>query len=165
VLAPSKVDVFDQSENNLLLQTGISTFKVDQSGRVSIERLITTYQTNASAVADTTFLNVTTMHTLAALRYTLASKIQTKYARYKLGDDGGNYGVGQPIVTPITIKSEVLSIFGEWELNGWVEDFEQFSDELIVERNSSDRDRLDARLGPNLINQFRVFAGQIQFIV
>jgi phage tail sheath gpL-like len=165
VLPPAKADRFTLTERNLLLQTGISTYTVDQAGKVYIERLITTYQTNAQAVPDTTFLNVETMHTLAALRFTLRSRITTKYPRHKLADDGTNYGPGQAIVTPRIIRAEILSLFGQWELNGWVEDFEQFAEELIVERNASDRDRLDARLGPNLINQFRVFAGQIQFIV
>lgn len=165
VLPPARDDLFDQSERNLLLQNGISTFTVDQSGKVYIERLITTYQTNAAGVADTTFLNVNTLHTLMALRYTLRVRITTKYPRHKLADDGTNYGPGQAIVTPQIIKAEVLGIFGEWELNGWVEDFEQFSEELVVARNTSDADRVDVLLGPNLINQFRVFAGQIQFIV
>jgi phage tail sheath gpL-like len=165
VLPPAREDLFTQSERNLLLQGGISTFTADQSGQVFIERMITTYQTNAQSIDDPTFLNVTTMHTLAALRYTLRVRISLKYPRHKLADDGTNYGAGQAIVTPSVIRSEILGLFGQWELNGWVEDFEQFSEELIVERNGSDRDRLDARLGPNLVNQFRVFAGQIQFII
>ena len=110
-------------------------------------------------------MNLTTMHTLAALRYTLNLRITQKYPRHKLVDNGSNYGVGQAVVTPGIIRAEILAIFGEWELEAWVEDLTQFAEELIVERNASDRDRLDARLGPNLANQFRIFAGQIQFIV
>lgn len=165
VLPPAREDLFDQSERNLLLQNGISTYTADSGGNVYIERLITTYQTNANANPDTTFLNVNTMHTLFALRYTLRLRITSKYPRHKLADDGANYGPGQAIVTPRVIRAEVLAIFGEWELNGWVEDFTQFAEELIIERNATDKDRLDARLGPNLVNQFRVFAGQIQFII
>ncbi len=165
VLPPVKDALFDQSERNLLLQGGISTFTADPSGQVFIERLITTYQQNAAAIDDTTFLNVNTMHTLFALRYTLRVRIQLKDPRHKLASDGANYGPGQAIVTPRVIRAEILALFSEWELLGWVEDFDQFSEELIVERNASDKDRLDARLGPNLVNQFRVFAGQIQFIV
>ena len=165
ILPPAREDLFDQPERNLLLQSGISTFTADPSGQVFIERLITTYQTNAAAIDDTTFLNVNTMHSLFALRFTLRTRIQLKYPRHKLADDGTNYGPGQAIVTPAIIRAEILALFREWELLAWVEDFVQFSEELIVERNDSDKDRLDARLGPNLINQFRIFAGQIQFIV
>ena len=165
VLPPAASDLFDQSERNLLLQGGISTFKADQAGQVTIERLITTFQTDSNSNPSTAFLNVNTMHTLFALRYTLNLRITQKYPRHKLVDNGTNYGPGQAVVTPAIIRAEILAIFGEWELDAWVEDLAQFADELIVERNASDRDRLDARLGPNLANQFRVFAGQIQFIV
>ena len=165
IIPPARDDVFTQPERNLLLQGGISTFTTDQGGSVYIERMITTYQTNAQSIADPTFLNVNTMHTLFALRYTMRVRISLKYPRHKLADDGTNYGPGQAIVTPSVIRAELLGLFGQWELNGWVEDFDQFADELIVERSLTDRDRLDARLGPNLVNQFRVFAGQIQFII
>lgn len=164
ILPPAREVQFDQSERNLLLQTGISTYVVDKSGKCYIERLITTYQTNALGVADTSFFNIETMHTLAALRYTARVRISTKYPRHKLADDGTNYGPGQAVVTPKVIRGELIAIFREWEENAWVEDFEQYANELIVERNASDRDRLDARMGPNLVNQFRVFAGQLQFI-
>ena len=46
-----------------------------------------------------------------------------------------------------------------------MENFTQFADELIVERNANDRDRIDVLAGPNLINQFRIFAEQIRFIL
>lgn len=164
VLPPARDVQFDQSERNLLLQTGISTYTVDQAGVCYIERLITTYQTNALGVADTSFFNIETMHTLAALRYTCRVRIATKYPRHKLASDGANYGPGQAVVTPKVIRGELIALFREWETNAWVEDFDQFVEELIVERNASDPDRLDARLGPNLVNQFRVMAAQIQFI-
>lgn len=164
VLPPAREVQFDQSERNLLLQTGISTYVTDKAGKVYIERLITTYQTNALGTPDTAFYNIETMHTLAALRYTARVRITTKYPRHKLADDGTNYGPGQAVVTPKVIRGELIALFREWEENAWVEDFDQYVDELIVERNASNPDRLDARMGPNLVNQFRVFAGQIQFI-
>jgi phage tail sheath gpL-like len=165
VLAPEMEDLFTQSERNLLLDGGLATFTANNAGQVFIERLNTTYQQNAAALDDSTFMNLTTMHSLAAIRFTLRARIQGKYPRHKLVDNGTNFGAGQAVVTPDIIKAEILSLFGEWEELVWVEDLLQFSDELIVERNSGDRDRLDARLGPNLANQFRVFAAQIQFLL
>lgn len=165
VLPPAMEDRLTREDRQLLLDAGISTYLVDQAGQVYIERLVTTYQTNADGIEDRTFLDVCTMLTLAALRYTLRARITTKYPRHKLAGDNANYGPGQAIVTPSVIRGEILALFTEWELRGWVEDFEQFKEELIVERNADDPNRVDALLGPNLVNQFRVFAGQIQFIV
>lgn len=165
ILPPPREDLYTREERNLLLDGGISSWLTDKSGAVYIERIATTYQTNASSIDDTTFMNIETMLTLAALRYTTRARITSKYPRHKLADDDANYGVGQAVVTPKVIRGELISLFREWESRAWVEGFDQFKEELIVERNADDRDRLDARMGPNLVNQFRVFAGQIQFIV
>lgn len=165
MLAPARSSLFTRAERNLLLEDGGATFKTDVAGACFIERLVTTYKTNANGVADSTFRDAETLSTLAALRYTTRARITTKYPRHKLADDGTNYGPGQAIVTPSVIRGELIGLFREWELRGWVEDAAQFKEELIVERNEDDRNRIDARLGPNLVNQFRVFAGQIQFIV
>lgn len=163
ILPPAREDRFTLDERNLLLQSGIATFTIDGGGRVLIERLVTTYKENAQALPDTSYQNVCSMHLLAALRYTTRARFSQKYPRHKLADDGTNYGPGQAVMTPSVARGELLTLFEQWELNAWVEDFEQFAEELIVERNGSDVDRLDALLGPNLINQFRVFAAQIQF--
>jgi len=66
-------------------------------------------------------------------------------------------------VTPMVIRSELIALFREWEEAGLAEGFEQFKTDLIVERNGSDPNRVDAIIPPDVINQFRVFAGQVQF--
>lgn len=167
VLAPARSAQRTQAQRNLLLQAGIATVKHDASGKTYIERLITTYQTNANSVEDPTFLDVTTMHTLAALRYTLNARIQLKYPRHKLASDGTIVSPGQPIVTPKVIRGELIALFDQWAEQGWVEAGakKQFMTELVVERNASDVNRIDAIIPPDLMNQFIVFAGQIQFLL
>lgn len=167
VLPASREQRMDQAERNLLLYAGIATHTVDQSGKVSIERAITTYQTNALGIDDPTFLDITTLRTLSALRYTLNVRIQLKYPRHKLASDGTIIPPGQPIVTPSVIRGETIALFDQWAEQGWVEggSKEQFKAELVVERNASDVNRVDAQIPPDLMNQFRVFAGQIQFLL
>jgi len=46
-----------------------------------------------------------------------------------------------------------------------IENLDDFIDNLIVERDISDVNRINVLLSPDLINQFRVLAGQIQFIL
>lgn len=165
VAAPAVEDRYTRAERDLHLHDGISTAIVDDGGRVLIERLITTYQTNAASVPDTSYLDVATMRTLAYLRYTVRARIALRYPRHKLADDGTQFGAGQAVVTPSIVRAELLGLFREWEDAALVEDFEQFKDELVVERNSSDPNRLDAIIPPNVINQLRVFAASVQFIV
>ncbi|MFS6814176.1 phage tail sheath subtilisin-like domain-containing protein [Citrobacter meridianamericanus] len=165
LMPPSDTARFKWEERNSLLYDGISTFTVNDGGQVQIERLITTYRTNSFGDPDPSYLNVETIATLSYLRYSTRVRITQKFPRHKLADDGTNFAPGQPVVTPLTIKTELLALFTEWETAGLVEDFTTFKDELYVVRNKNDRDRVDVLAGPNLINQFRIFAEQIRFIL
>lgn len=165
-LLPPAVDKrWTLEERNLLLYDGISTFMVDAGGRVLIERQVTTYQVNAYGVPDPSYLDVNTPATLAYIRYATRARITQKFPRHKLADDGTRYGVGQAIVTPSVVRAELLSLFRELEEAGLVENFDQYKADLIVERDANDRNRLNVLSSPDIVNQFRVFAEQIQFIV
>jgi phage tail sheath gpL-like len=164
--APKPADRFTQAERNTLLYDGMSTHRVDNSGIVRVERMITTYQTNASGVADTSYLDITTPRTLNRLRYSINTRISLKFPRHKLANDGTRFSPGQAVVTPSLIKSELLALFlDEWEIDGLVEGAEQFKEDLLVERNAANDNRVDIRMSPDLINQFMVFANQIQFLL
>lgn len=165
VLAPKESDRFTREERNLLLQDGISTFTVDAGGNVCIERPITTYQENAYGLPDVAYLDVNTLLTLSYLRWSVRARISTKFPRHKLAADGTQYAPGQAVVTPKVIKAELISLFKDWEALGLVEDIEQFKADLIIERDANDANRLNALIPPNLVNQLRVFAGQVQFRV
>lgn len=164
-LAPRKEDRFTQQENNLLLFDGIATAMVDAGGNLLIQRTITLYQENALGADDPSYLDVNTLFTVTYLRWSFRNRVLLKYPRHKLADDGTKYGQGQAIVTPNVFRTEIIGLFGQWETLGLVEDSTQFKSELIVERNLSDRNRLDVVMPPNLVNQLRVTAAQIQFIV
>ncbi len=163
--APKLGDENSMPENETLLQAGIATFSVDAGRKMRIQRVVTTYKTSPSGSADPAYRDVETIYTLQAIRYDWASYMANKYPRHKLASDGTNIGPGQPIITPKTGRSEALTRFRDWELRGWVEGFDAFKAALIVERNGSDVNRLDFLLRPNLINQFRIGATQIQFIL
>lgn len=163
VLAPWTQDRYTLDERNIHLHDGISTFVVDAGGNVLIERLITTYQTNALGVQDISYLDIETMRTIAYLRYSIRSRIALKFPRHKLADDGTRFGPGQAIVTPKIIRAELIALFMEWEDAGLAEDITQFKTDLLVQRDGTDPNRVDAVIPPNIINQFRVFAGQVQF--
>lgn len=163
VLPPAIADRWTRDERNLALYDGIATTTVDAGGRVLIERLVTTYQTNASGVADTAYLDIETLRTLAYLRYTVRARIALKFPRHKLANDGTQFGAGQAIVTPNIIRAELVALFMDWMDAGLAEGLEQFKTDLVVERSSTDPNRVDAVIPPDVINQFRVFAGQVQF--
>lgn len=165
VLAPKLTDRFTWQERNLLLRDGVSTFTVNDAGQCFVERKITTYQTAPSGAEDVSYLDIETVKTLAYLRYDLRTFIPTRFPRFKLADDGTNFARGQNVVTPGTIRGEIIARAYKWEAAGLVEGIDQFKKDLLVVRNDTDRTRVDVRLPINVINQFRVLAAQIQFIL
>lgn len=164
MLPPIPSERLTRTERNTLLSDGVSTYTVDGSGTCLIERLITTYQTTSSVI-DLTWMDIMTPRTLAALRYTQRVRIALRFPRHKLAADGTAFGAGQAIVTPSIIKGELLALFKEWEDVGWVEGFDQFKRDLIVERNTTDVNRVDVLMSPDLVNSFMVYGAQIQFLL
>lgn len=165
LLPPTRTSLFTREDRELLLEGGGSTFIVGTDGSVYLERLVTTYTTNADSLPDPTFRNYETMLTIFAMRYTLRARIATKYPRHKLADDDANYGPGQAVVTPKVLRGEYLAVARQWEEKAWLEGIDQFKADMVVERNADDRDRVDAIIAPDLVNQFRVNAVRMSFIL
>lgn len=165
VLPPAIADRFTLVENNSLLYSGIATLQIDAGGNVCIQRAISMYQKNGAGADDPSYLDMTTLFTLAYFRYSLRTRIQLKYPRHKLADDGGRYSPGQAIITPKVAKAEIVALAREWESDGLAEGIDAFKESLIVERNTGDRNRLDIMLRPDVVNGFVVAGVQIKFIL
>jgi len=166
-LPAARDEVWTDDELNALLFDGVSTHRVSESRDVTIDRFITTYQTNAQAVADPTWLDICTPRTLAAIMYDLDSSVSIAYPRHLLSDDGGELPIGLPVVTPKVMKGHIHNRWKLWRDAGWVEPAseEDFLDTLIVERPDDSRTRLDAQLSPDIMNQFRGLSAQVSFVL
>lgn len=162
-LPPVETDVWSLDERNLFLFDGVATTKLAAGGVVQLERIITTYQTSPSGADDTAYLDATTMLTLLYLRYSFATRMQQRYPRHKLASDGTLFGSGQAVITPKQGKGEALGWFREMEALGLVEGFDQFRRDLVVERSTTNPNRLDFLLPPDLINQLMITGVQVQF--
>ena len=105
------------------------------------------------------------MATLSYLRFSMRAWLAQKFPRYKLADDGTNFAPGQAVVTPAIVRAELIAWARECERNGLIENLDKFKRDLIVSRNTQDRNRLDALIPPDVVNQFRMFAGKIEFVL
>jgi phage tail sheath gpL-like len=141
----------------------MATFTVDDDGTVRIQRAVTTYKKNASNVPDPSYRDTETMATLQRLAQEVRIRIAQKFPRMKLAPNGSRIGFGQALVTPNDVRAELVALFSEWEERGLVHDFTQFKQDLRVEINVDDPNRLDVLLPPNLVNQLRITAIQLQF--
>jgi phage tail sheath gpL-like len=165
VLPPARADRFTRQERDLLLRDGISTFTVDQGGNVLIERVVTTYQVNAYGIEDVSYLDLEKKWTADYIRFAVRAHIGLRFPRHKLADDGTNFDAGQPIATPNMIRGELIGLGRTLERAGILEGFAQFVKDIIVVRSLADRDRVNCILPPDIVNQFRVFAASVQFIL
>ncbi len=163
VLAPPLPSRFILSEQNTLLYDGISTFNVADDGTVSIQNLISTYQKNAFGQPDDSYLEVETLFTLMYVLRAMASMVTTKYARMKLAADGTRFAAGSAIVTPNTIRGDLIAEYRELEYDGFVQQGDAFKAGLIVEQNSANPNRVDVLWPGTLIDQLRIFALLAQF--
>lgn len=161
LLPPLKELRRTRDERDTLLHHGIATFIVDDGGRVLIERLATTYKTNAFGAPDISYLDVETLRTIAYLRFSVRTRIALVYPRMKLAGD--DHPGSLTIVRPKDIRAELISLFRDWEGAGLAEGIEQFMQDLRVERDPNDPNRVNAVIPPDVVNQFRVFAGLLQF--
>lgn len=153
---------FSVPERQSLLTHGIATASV-VNGVMQIERDITTYKANKLGVADNSYLDSETLHTSAYVIRKLKTVITSKYPRHKLANDGTRFGPGQAIVTPSVIKGEICAAYRQMEIDGIVENFDVFKAHLIVERSTTDTNRLNVLFPPDYVNQLRVFAVLNQF--
>ncbi|HDR1810473.1 TPA: phage tail sheath subtilisin-like domain-containing protein [Pasteurella multocida] len=163
LLPPLMSERWDLPARNTLLYSGLSTYTVNANNQPQLETAITMYRKNAFGEMDESYLYIETIATLSYIRYAIRQRITSKYPRHKLADDGIRVSPGQAIVTPKVIRNELLALFTELEFKGLVEDFDSFSNELIVERDQDNKCRLNVLSSENLVNQFRVYAHAIQY--
>ena len=162
---PAISDRWQWNERNLHLFDGLSAYNVNANGKVQLDRVITMYRVNKYNIEDTSYLDVETIKTLSYIRYAIRSRITQKFPRHKLANDGTRFGVGQPIVTPSIIRAELIALFTELENVGLVENFEAYKESLIVERDANDKNRINVLSNDDLVNQFRIYAHSIQFLL
>ncbi|MGH8426381.1 MAG: phage tail sheath subtilisin-like domain-containing protein [Gammaproteobacteria bacterium] len=165
ILPPARADRFTFDEKNLHLHSGIATFNTAPDGTVQIQREVSTYQFNANKIADTSFLDITTPATLSYFRFTTRAAMTAKFPREKLASDGTTYPPGANVVTPSVLRAERISIAQDWVNAGLMEDLAQFKQDLVIQINATDPNRADSLSSPNLVNQLRIMADLVEFIL
>jgi phage tail sheath gpL-like len=163
ILAAPLHERFNRMELNAIAGYGIATQEMGSEGVPMILRETTTYQLNLYGQGDDAYELVTTLATLARLLRNQKQAITSKFPRHKLANDGTRFGPGQAIVTPGIIKAELVAEYRQDEYNGLVEDTKSFKNNLLVERDPNNPNRVNVLYPPDLINQLRVFAVLAQF--
>lgn len=154
---------FSQAEQNNLASSGLAVQGVDPAGNMMILVEQTQYQLNSFGQADSAFGLATVLSTLAELLRRMKSAVTTKWPRVKLVPDGTKLGPGQAAVTPSSIKAELISEYNQAIFDGLVSDQADFANNLQVEIDDENPNRIDVLWPPYLAGQLRQFTALAQF--
>lgn len=163
VLAPPIGSRFSLTTRNTLLYDGISTFTVNADSSVAIENLITTYVTNPQGQPDNSYLQIETMFTAMYVLRAMRNMVSAKYGRKKLAADGTRLLPGSNVVTPSTVRADIIATYEVLEGQGMVQRADLFAANLVVQQNAQNPNRLDVLYPAVLIDQLRTFALLFQF--
>lgn len=153
---------FTDAEREALLEGGVATFTVGRNS-CALERAITSYQTNAQDIADTTYLDIQTAFTMMRCARYMKRRVVTKFGRKKLASDGSRLPAESNVVTPSVVFNELVMVYGDLIELGWVEDMDWFKSNAKVVRDPNDVNRLNVIFPPDFVNQLRVFATLFRF--
>ncbi len=162
--APAERDRFDKPTRNNLLKNGGSSFRYAKDGSMQLEIIATTYKTNGAGVATKAYFKLQSKWGADYFRYAWATMIAIKFPDYKLANDDTNFAPSQPIVTPKVLSLHTLALYKDLEFAGQVENYASFKQTLLMMRSLSNVNQVNSIAAPDLVNQFDVFAAQIQFI-
>ena len=156
---------YDFDTRQRLLETGVATWRVDPTGNVMIERLVTSYTENTDGGRDTSYLDIQVVETVDAVRTYINAEAKKRFKKWKLASTDENFGAGAKVMTPGIWRSFLADLYQTVFIGqkNWCQDFESYKASILVEVKAGNKTRLEYRHQPVLIGQFLVGAGLNQF--
>jgi len=148
-----------------LLEAGIATYRLDSSGSVLVERLVTSYTENTDGGRDTSYLDVQVTETVDAVRTYINQEARKRFKTWKLASTEENFGSGSKVMTTGVFRSFLAELYSEVFIKEkqWCQDFDNYKKSILVEVKKGSKTRLEYLHQPNLIGQFYIGAGLLQF--
>lgn len=152
--APAIDDRPTRTSQEDLLANGVTPLIVDSGENVVICRAISTYVTNSAGILDPSLLDITTIRTLDYVREATRTRLALRFPRNKLSSR-----------TPSLVKAEVLDVLYQLEKLEILENVTGNEENVIVERDSQDMNRLNIRIPADVVNGLHVIAERIDLIL
>ncbi|MBV1835655.1 phage tail sheath subtilisin-like domain-containing protein [Acetobacter estunensis] len=162
VLPPTDANRFTLTERNSLLYDGMSTFTVDDSGTVTLERLVTTYQTDSAGLPDNSYLDIETLLTAEICLQDMRIFLGSQFTGSILVADGTKIGAGMKATTAALIGKACASRYRYQCTQLWCQNADTFAANIVAENIGGGVVKL---LMPyDFANQLWVIAGNAQFV-
>lgn len=154
VAAPPIASRLGRTEQEACLNNGVTPLEVGPGEVVQIVRAITTYILNPQGLNDISWLDLTTIRTMDYVAKACRERITLRFPRDKLSAR-----------TPAKVRSELLDVLTKLEELEIVEEVEANKPALLVERDSQDPSRLNAKIPVDVVNGLHVFAGRLDLLL
>ena len=156
---------YDFDTRQKLLEAGVATWRLDPTGNVLIERLVTSYTENTDGGRDTSYLDIQVVETVDAVRTYINTEAKKRFRTWKLAGTDENFGSGAKVMTPGIWRSFLADLYQTVFIGqkNWCQDFESYKASILVEVKAGSKTRLEYRHQPVLIGQFLIGAGLNQF--
>lgn len=151
---PAIADRLSRTEQETCLANGVTPLEWGPGDVVQIVRAVTTYTVNAANVTDVSWLDLTTIRTMDYVMKAIRTRVELRFPRDKLSAK-----------TPARVRSEILDVLYKLEELEIVENVDLWKDDLVVERDSQDNNRLNAKIPVDVVNGLHVFAGRLDLIL
>jgi len=154
VLANPLANRSSRTEQEGCLYNGVTPTEVGPGDKVQIVRAVTTYTVDANSITDISMLDLTTIRTLDYVRKAVRERIALRFPREKLSSR-----------TAAKVRSEIIDVLYKLEELEIIEGVDDNLTGVIVERDSQDPNRLDAKIPTNVVNGLHIFAARIDLLL
>lgn len=157
MIAPRDRDYWpDYATRDSLLKSGVSTWKVDRSGNLLVDKIITQQQTT-NGVPDTALRDIQAVYQITySLKYYRAA-LAFEYSNKAIVDD--NPANLDALVTAKDIRGTLVNSTVELAQRGVLEASTEVLDQITVSRNADNPNRVDIVLPMDRANPLDIFAG------
>ena len=154
---------FEQA--NSLLYGGMSVLQVSRDGSCSIKRLISMYLHRPDNSLDDAFLDINTAETLERIRYTQRLGAIQRFVGTAAAKNPEGYRPGLRITTVDDVIAYLLVLYKDTLMReyGWVQDYEFYKSQLLVEQDPTNPSRFNYKDAPVILSPFYILAGRSQF--
>jgi phage tail sheath gpL-like len=155
----------DADTRQVMLMAGIAAYRLDTTGNVLIERLVTSYTENTDGGRDTSYLDIQVPETVDAVRTYVNAEAKKRYKTWKPAGTEENFGSGAKVMTAGIFRSFLCELYQAIFIQEkrWRQDFDGYKNYFIVEVKSGSKIWLEYSHRPNLIGRFYIGAGLPQF--
>lgn len=161
---PQRADLDDDTERGLLLAGGVSSFRVNTQGLMSLERLVSTYRTNANGAVDYAWMDVMKQALAARIRYDWKAYFRSVYPNNKLAPDGSlAANADRTVCTPRRATGTWVARSKTYARLGWIVNEDEMARQAVFVIDPADRNRLNYRIVYDPIGNLMIDAGQLLF--